>query len=119
MDVLHCTTVAGVLKELMVFVILYNLFRRVMAAAEQQKVAVERISFIDAWRWLQQAEPSSALPNLVVNPKRPGRHEPRVRKRRPKEFSVMRRPRSELRELGPNKRSKTLLHAIRDSVDNQ
>ena len=108
MDVLHCTTVAGVLKELTVFVILYNLVRRVMAAAAaRQKVAVERISFIDAWRWLQQAEPANALPELVVNPQRPGRHEPRVRKRRPKEFPVMTRPRAELRKLGPTKRSKT------------
>lgn len=108
MDVLHCTTVSGVLKELTVFVILYNLVRRVMAAAAaRQKVAVERISFIDAWRWLQQAEPTSVLPELVVNPHRPGRHEPRVRKRRPKEFSIMKRPRAELRKLGPIKRSKT------------
>jgi hypothetical protein len=108
MDRLHCTTVAGVLKELTMFVLLYNLVRRVMAAAAaRQKVAVERISFIDAWRWLQQAEPTSALPDLVVNPHLPGRHEPRVRKRRPKEFSIMKRPRAELRKLGPTKRSKT------------
>ncbi len=107
MDVRHCTTVEGVLKELTVFVILYNLVRRVMAAAAaRQKVAPERISFVDAWRWLQQAEPTSALPDLVVNPHRPGRYEPRVRKRRPKEFPVMQRPRAELRKLGPTKRSK-------------
>jgi hypothetical protein len=69
-DVLHCTTGAGVLKELTVFVILYNLIRRVMAAAAaRQKVAVERISFIDAWRWLQQAEPSSALPKMFLRHK--------------------------------------------------
>jgi hypothetical protein len=108
LDVLHCTTVAGVLKELTMFVIVYNLVRRVMAAAAaRQKVAVERISFIDAWRWLQQAQPTSELPDLVVNPERPGRYEPRVRKRRPKEFSVMKRPRDELRKRGPTKRSKT------------
>jgi hypothetical protein len=108
LDVLHCTTVAGVLKELTMFVILYNLVRRVMAAAAaRQKVRPERISFIDAWRWLQQAEPTSALPELVVNPDRPGRYEPRVRKRRPKEFPVMKRPRAELHKLGPTKRSKT------------
>jgi hypothetical protein len=99
MDVLHCTTVAGVLKELAVFVIVYNLVRRVMAAAAQrQKVALERISFIDAWRWLQEAEPTAALPDLVVNPERPGRYEPRVRKRRPKQYPVMKKPRAELRK---------------------
>jgi Transposase DDE domain len=108
MDVLRCTTVDGVLKELAVFVIVYNLVRRVMAAAAaRQKVAPERISFIDAWRWLQQAEPTSALPDLVVNPARPGRYEPRVRKRRPKEFPVMKLPRAKLRKLGPTKRSRT------------
>lgn len=108
MDVLHCTTVAGVLKELTLFVIVYNLVRRVMAAAAaRQKVRPDRISFIDAWRWLQQAGPADAPPDLVVNPERPGRYEPRVRKRRPKEFPVMQRPRPELRKLGPTKRSKT------------
>lgn len=99
MDVLHCTTVAGVLKELAVFVIVYNLVRRVMvAAAHRQKVTPDRISFIDAWRWLQQAEPTTALPDLVVNPERPGRYEPRVRKRRPKQYPVMKKPRIELRK---------------------
>ena len=108
MDVLHCTTVAGVLKELTLFVIVYNLVRRVMAAAAaRQKVPADRISFVDAWRWLQQAQPGEALPDLIVNPQRPGRYEPRVRKRRPKEFPLMTQPRQELRKLPPTKRSKT------------
>ena len=99
MDILRCTTVAGVLKELAMFALVYNLVRRVMAAAAQrQKVAIDRISFIDAWRWLREAEPITALPDLVVNPERPGRYEPRVRKRRPKEFPVMKKPRAELRK---------------------
>jgi hypothetical protein len=107
MDVLHCTTVAGVLKELAMFVILYNLVRHVMAvAAARQGVLPERISFIDAWRWLQQAEPRSRLPKLVVHGRRCGRFDPRVRKRRPKEFPVMQKPRAELRKIGPTKRSK-------------
>lgn len=99
MDVLHCTTVPGVLKELAMFAIVYNLVRRVMAvAAQRQGVAPDRISFIDAWRWLQEAEPTTALPDLVVNPERPGRCEPRVRKRRPKQYPVMTKPRAELRK---------------------
>src|SRR5205823_7067376 len=90
MDVLRCRTVEGVLKELAVFVLIYNLVRRVIwEAARRQEVAVERISFIDAWRWLRHAQPGDALPDLVVNPERPGRAEPRVRKRRPKEFPLM------------------------------
>ena len=49
MDVLPCETVNGVLKELTIFALVYNLVRAVMcAAAERQKVAVERISFADA-----------------------------------------------------------------------
>jgi hypothetical protein len=49
MDVLHCTTVDGVLKELTVFALVYNLVRTVMhAAAVRQDVDVERISFADA-----------------------------------------------------------------------
>jgi hypothetical protein len=34
----------------------------------------------------------------MVNPARPGRYEPRVRKRRPKQYPVMKRPRAELRK---------------------
>jgi hypothetical protein len=53
MDVLHCQTVLGVHKELLVFAILYNLVRLVMLqSARQQQVDVERISFLDALRWL-------------------------------------------------------------------
>jgi len=49
MDVLHCETVAGVLKELTVFALVYNLVRAVMhAASVRQEVPVDRISFADA-----------------------------------------------------------------------
>jgi hypothetical protein len=99
MDVLRSQTVPGVIKELSAFVVIYNLVRRVMhQAARQQHVAPARISFVDAWRWLRHARPGEAVPPLVVNPQRPGRVEPRVRKRRPKQFPVMKRPRAELRQ---------------------
>jgi hypothetical protein len=99
MDVLHCQTVAGVEKELAVFALVYNLVRRVMEeAGRQQGVAAERISFVDAWRWLQEARPGDELPALVVNPDRPGRVQPRARKRRPKQYDLLRRPRSEVRK---------------------
>jgi hypothetical protein len=49
MDILHCETVDGVLKELTMFALVYNLVRAVMhAAAVRQEVAVDRISFADA-----------------------------------------------------------------------
>lgn len=100
MDVLKCTTVAGVLKELTVFAIVYNLVRVVMIeAARRQGVDVERVSFVDALRWLEQADPGDDLPKLVVNPDRPNRFEPRVRKRRPKHYPLMTKPRSELRKV--------------------
>jgi len=98
MDVLKCMTVDGVLKELAVFAIVYNLVRVVMMeAAARQGVDIERISFIDALRWLCEMK-KDGLPKLVVNPARPGRFEPRVRKRRPKQYPVMKKPRSELRK---------------------
>ena len=99
MDVLRCQTLFGVLKELTAFAVIYNLVRRVMReAGRRQAVAPNRISFIDALRWLRHARPGEALPDLKVNPARPGRAEPRVRKRRPKEFPVMKRPRAEWRQ---------------------
>jgi Transposase DDE domain len=99
LDVLRCRTVPGVMKELLVFVTVYNLVRRVMVeAARRQKVAPHRVSFVDALRWLRQARSGDPVPVLVVNPERPDRVEPRVRKRRPKQFPVMKRPRSVLRE---------------------
>ena len=99
MDVLKCKTVNGVLKELHVFALIYNMVRQVMIeAACRQSVDVRRISFIDALRWLQTALPGDELPKLVVNPYRPNRLEPRVKKRRPKQYSWMRKPRKELRK---------------------
>ena len=78
MDVLKCKTVDGVLKELIVFALVYNLVRAVMgAAALRQRVDVERISFIDAARWLASATSTEQLIRLVVNPDRPFRYEPR------------------------------------------
>lgn len=100
MDVLRCKTVDGVLKELTMFLIVYNLVRMVMLeAADRQGVPVERISFIDALRWLATAQPGDLLPALVINPARPGRAEPRARKHRPKEYDLLNRPRDVLRKL--------------------
>jgi len=99
MDVLHCKTFVGVMKELTMFVLAYNLVRRVMRqAGERQGVPAKRISFKDALRWLVQARADEALPPLRVIPERPGRSEPRVQKRRPKPYDVMSRPRSVLRQ---------------------
>jgi hypothetical protein len=99
LDVLKCTTYEGVLKELTVFSLVYNLVRVVMLeAARRQGVAPDRISFVDALRWLATARAGQELPELVVNPERPNRVEPRVIKRRPKNYPWMSRPRAELRK---------------------
>lgn len=99
LDVLHGQRLVGVLKELTVFALVYNLVRVVMlAAAQRQGVALERISFIDALRWLCTARPGEPLPPLVVNPDRPDRVEPRAVKRRPKPYPLLTKPRREARK---------------------
>jgi hypothetical protein len=96
MDVLKCQTVDGVLKELAVYALVYNLVRVIMIeAAGRQGRDVERISFVDALRWLAILGGDEELPELVVNPDRPGRVEPRVVKRRPKNYMRMTRTRAE------------------------
>jgi hypothetical protein len=99
MEVLHCKTVSGVLKELTAFAIVYNLVRMVMwHSAILQHIGVERISFLDALRWLSAPSTGIPLGALIVNPKRPHRVEPRVKKRRPKSFPFMIKPRQTLRQ---------------------
>src|SRR5439155_26986203 len=94
MDVLRCKSFPGVMKELLMFVVVYNLVRRVMVqAAQRHHVEANRISFVDASRWLRHAREGEDVPRLKVNPDRPGRYERRVRKRRPKQFNLMRQPR--------------------------
>jgi hypothetical protein len=103
MDVLRCEAVEGVLKELAVFALAYNLVRSVtVESAHLQGVEPDRVSLVDAVRWLigvEEAGPSV----LVVNPSRPGRVEPRVVKRRPKQYMRMTKPRSVLRNQLPMK----------------
>jgi hypothetical protein len=92
-------TAQGVLKELVIYALVYNLVRWAMLqAAERQKVDPDRISFVDALRWLGSACPGEPLADLVVNPRRKDRHEPRVVKDIPDTYAKMRRPRAELRK---------------------
>jgi len=99
LDVLRCQTPDGVLKELTMFLLAYNLVRMtIWEAARRQGVEPERISFVDALRSLTAARDDDERPRLVVLPRRPGRYEPRVRKRRPKSYKLLTRPRAVLRE---------------------
>ena len=98
LDVLRCQSEAGVRKEICMLALVYNLVRLVMLqAARHQEVEPDRISFIDALRWLRTAKPGEDVPQLIVNLPRI-RAEPRVKKRRPKQFPLMKRPRAELRQ---------------------
>jgi hypothetical protein len=96
---LKCKTEAGALKELAVYCLVHNLVRAVMAkAAARQATTPDRVSFLDALRRLLAAGPGAAVPDLVLNRRRPGRHEPRVRKHRGSGHPFMTRPRAELRK---------------------
>jgi len=96
-----------VLKELTVYALVYgsielaevNLVHLAMLhAAQRQGMPPHRISFIDALRWLISALPGEAMPDLIVNPHRPDRHEPRVVKDREDTYTKMTRPRNRLRQ---------------------
>jgi hypothetical protein len=99
MDILRCESVDGVHKEIWMFALVYNLVRMVMLeAARRQEVQPDRISFADALHWLMYAPPGQALPELIVNPHRPDRIEPRAVKRRQKPHDLLNKPRNEMRE---------------------
>lgn len=107
MDVLRCKSEEGVRKELAAFCLAYNLVRVVMLeAARRQEAPVSRVSFVDALKWLRHARPGDALPDLILNPLRPDRVEPRCKKRRPKQFDLMNKPRDELRKELKNRRKR-------------
>ena len=99
MNVLKCQTVDGVLKELAVYLLVYNLvWLAMLRAAERQQVDVWRISLIDAVRYLAASWfGTGGVEKLIVNPVRTGRYEPRVIRRRMKAYDQMKRPRAELK----------------------
>jgi len=104
MEVLRCKTAQGVLKELAVFGIVYNLVRGVMLeSARRQQASPTRLSFADGLAWLCHADDGHEWPTLKIVPLRPGRIEPRAVKRRPKPFGLMNRPRAEMRQRAREK----------------
>jgi hypothetical protein len=102
MDILKCKTLEMIRKERLMFLLVYNLIRRVMCiavmciAARSQRVNVNRLSFADTLAWLRFGD-ISVLGNIKINPQRPGRLEPRVRKRPKKQFPYMTVPRAQLK----------------------
>ena len=81
MDVLKCMTVDGVLKELTMYALAYNLVARGYvrgsgpSGGDGGTGQLRGRATVAAW-----GQEGEDMPELVVNPSRPGRYEPRVRK---------------------------------------
>lgn len=118
MDVLRCLTPKMILTELWMHVIAYNLVRAVMTEAALQRGApLDRISFKGTLSTLRQwacimahsGIDTSTLSDLFSHmldciardklPYRPGRTEPRARKRRPKNYQLLNKPRAQFSEI--------------------
>lgn len=118
MDVLRCQRPEMIRKEILMHFIAYNCIRHLMfEAAKEACLAVRSISFkgsLQALRnWephLNQAKISKAERFRLISdlyeamtdtpiPHRPGRSEPRCRKRRPKNYQLMTVPRPEMKEI--------------------
>jgi len=102
MDVLKCKTLAGVRKERLMFILVYNLIRALMLrSAREQAVHINRLSFADALAWMRYGRCdqycSDTPPRLIINPLRHGRLEPRKIKRQKKEFPYMKQSRAVLK----------------------
>lgn len=102
MNTLKCKEVQGVIKELIMYLIAWNLVRMTMAKfAQAAGVSVWRVSFIDTLRLLcvlLQMPVTAGTPlRLLINPDRPGRWEPRKLKRRLKEYVLLKEPRQNLK----------------------
>lgn len=109
-DVLRCHTPQMVDKELWVHLLAYNLIRLLMAqAAAGAKIQPRELSFkhtVQLWiEWTAHGVDRDAdlatLFRLIAQPRvghRPGRLEPRMKKRRPKSYPWLKVPRDEARE---------------------
>jgi len=117
MDVLRCKTPELVRKEIWTHILAYNLIRTIMAqAAAVHDVEPRSISFKGAVQTLQAFQPVIAIRGrhdlafrLQLYPQlldaiathrvadRPNRFEPRLRKRRPKHYAFLRKPRHEVK----------------------
>lgn len=118
MDILRCQTPPMVENELWMHVIAYNLVRAVMSeAAMAHGVPGDRISFkgtvstLRQWATALAIQGPSKKHRLALYawmlayiardmlPYRPGRSEPRARKRRPKAYQLLNKPREQFREI--------------------
>jgi len=118
MDVLRCQTPEMIQKEVLMHFIAYNCIRRLMSeAAKDADLAVRVVSFKGSLQALRNWEPHlnqttiskaersrliadlyEAMTDTPVR-QRPGRSEPRCRKRRPKNYELMTAPRREMKVI--------------------
>jgi hypothetical protein len=107
MDVLKTKSVDNIRRELIAYCIIYNLIRLVMIeAAKKLNRPPDQLSFFDATRWLLESLVEPRPLNIILIPSRPGRREPRVKKRREKSYPYMLKPRSELKLMVQNQQFK-------------
>lgn len=118
MDVLRCQTPEMIRKEILMHFIAYNCIRHLMSeAAKEANLAVRTVSFKGSLQALRNWEPhlnhakiskaerfrliSDLYEAMTDTPiqQRPGRSEPRCRKRRPKNYQLMTSPRHEMKEI--------------------
>lgn len=112
MDILSCKTPDMAVKEIWTYLLAYNLIRWVMAeSALAADVLPREISFkhcLQIWTiWVHQrsAGDPELLPALMgliaqrIVGRRPGRIEPRAKKRRPKAYPLLTKPRPLARQL--------------------
>lgn len=114
MEMLRTKTPAMARKEVLVYMLAYNLIRSLIWGAKRiYRVDIQRISFKGTVQHLSSLAPYLAIADqtsyaalygkligMVANetvPDRPNRIEPRVVKRRPKPFPLMTKPRHELK----------------------
>lgn len=113
MEVLRCKTPSMIRKELYVYLLAYNLLRSLMRSAGTTygtpplRLSLQRsrhhfthfISVLLAADSTEHYQIYRTLLKVIVHksvPARPGRSEPRVRKRRPKSYPLMKPPRNQL-----------------------
>lgn len=125
MDVLRCQTPAMVEKEIIMHAVSYNLVRSLMQeSAISHQMDLSRISFkgtldtMHEWRGVlesMRAHPRKhkALLDLMLKviasdplPSRPNREEPRAKKRRPKNYHLLTKHRSEMKTPAHRNRPK-------------
>lgn len=124
MDVLRCKSPEMIEREVLMHQIAYNMVRSLMQkSAHLHDVALSRISFkgtLDTLRHWSSVIAAAKTPRrqealidqmlaLIAGdlvPERPGRSEPRAKKRRPKNYHLLTKPRKEMKIHGHRNRPK-------------